>query len=287
MALHFNKIGIIGKYAAPTVSDTLRQLVRYLQSKKIEIMIDEETAKVWDGHQLQVADSDALGSCDLVIVLGGDGTFLNAARSLCHHKDTALLGLNLGRLGFLTDISPDEFEEKLDRILAGEYLEEDRFLLNSTVIRSGEMIDESIAFNDVVIHKCDVARMIEIDVYIDGVMVNTLRSDGLIISTPTGSTAYALSGGGPLMEAELNAMVLVPICPHTMSNRPIVIDAHSVVEVVIKGTGDAQLSCDGQINQKLQLNDGLIIRKHNHMVRMIHPADHNHFHILRAKLGWG
>lgn len=187
----------------------------------------------------------------------------------------------------MTDISPDEFETKLDRILAGEYLEEDRFLLNSTVIRSGEMIDESIAFNDVVIHKCDVARMIEIDVYIDGVMVNTLRSDGLIISTPTGSTAYALSGGGPLMEAELNAMVLVPICPHTMSNRPIVIDAHSVVEVVIKGTGDAQLSCDGQINQKLQFNDGLIIRKHNHMVRMIHPADHNHFHILRAKLGWG
>jgi NAD+ kinase len=129
--------------------------------------------------------------------------------------------------------------------------------------------------------------MIEIDVYIDGEMINTLRSDGLIVSTPTGSTAYALSGGGPLMEAELNAMVLVPICPHTMSNRPIVIDANSVVEVVIKGTGDAQLSCDGQVNKKLQLNDALIIRKHNHMVRMIHPADHNHFHILRAKLGWG
>lgn len=287
MALHFDKIGIIGKYATPTVSDTLPLLVRYLQSKDIEIMLDQETANIWDGHELQVGEREALGSCDLVIVLGGDGTFLSAARSLCHHKDMALLGLNLGRLGFLTDISPDEFESKLDRILAGEYLEEDRFLLNVTVIRGGEMISENIAFNDVVIHKCDVARMIEIDVYIDAVMVNTLRADGLIISTPTGSTAYALSGGGPLMEAELNAMVLVPICPHTMSNRPIVIDAHSVVEIVIKGIGDAQLSCDGQINQKLQLKDGLIIRKHNHMVRMIHPADHNHFHILRAKLGWG
>ena len=290
MPLHFKTIGIIGKYAAPTVSGPLRALVNFLRTKEIHLLLDYDTAMVWSDHGLDVIERGQMGShCDLVIVVGGDGTFLNAARTLGGAHDMALLGLNLGRLGFLTDISPDQMESKLERILNGEFLEEDRFMLHASVIRNNQLQHEHLAFNDVVVHKQDVARMIEIDTYIDATFITNMRSDGLIVSTPTGSTAYALSGGGPIMEPELNAMLLVPICPHTLNNRPIVIDANTVVEIVIKGDGNssAQVSCDGQMNEKLNCGDRLIIRKYEHMIRMIHPADHNHFHILRAKLGWG
>lgn len=289
MVEKFKRIGIIGKYADTSVSETLRTLTDYLQSRDITLLLDDATAEVWPDHGLEIANREQLGrQCDLAIIVGGDGTFLNAARSLAHH-DIALLGLNLGRLGFLTDISPDQMQTKLDEIFAGQYTEEDRFLLQCRVIRDGELISQSDAFNDVVVHKWDVARMIEVDTYVNGTFVNTLRSDGLIVSTPTGSTAYALSGGGPILQPCLNAMILVPICPHTMSNRPIVIDANTVVEIVIKGQGQvhAQISCDGQINLGVVAGDRVQIRKKEHAVRMIHPVDHDHFHILREKLNWG
>lgn len=289
MASTFRRIGIIGKYADSSVSATLRALSDYLAARDIPLLLDDATAAVWPEHGLEIVNREQLGrQCDLAIVVGGDGTFLNAARSLAHH-DIALLGLNLGRLGFLTDISPAEMQCKLDEIFAGQYTEEDRFLLQCRVLRDGELISQSDAFNDVVVHKWDVARMIEVDTYVNGTFVNTLRSDGLIVSTPTGSTAYALSGGGPILQPCLNAMILVPICPHTLSNRPIVIDANTVVEIVIKGQGQvhAQISCDGQINLGVMAGDRVQIRKKEHSVRMIHPVDHDHFHILREKLNWG
>ncbi len=289
MAENFNKIGIIGKYADSSVSETLHALTDYLRARDVSILLDEATADVWKDHDLEIGTRDQLGrECDLAIIVGGDGTFLNAARSLAHH-DIALLGLNMGHLGFLTDISPDEMQGKLDEIFAGQYTEEERFLLNCRVIRDGEQINRSEAFNDVVVHKWDVARMIEVDTYVNGTFVNTLRADGLIVSTPTGSTAYALSGGGPLMQPCLNAVVLVPICPHTMSNRPIVVDADTVVEIVIKGKRqmNAQVSCDGQINLGVVAGDRVQIRKKEHPVKLIHPVDHDHFHILREKLNWG
>lgn len=289
MVASFSHIGIIGKYADSSVSETLRALTDYLKSRDLPILLDDATAEVWPDHGLEIASRDHLGQqCDLAIVVGGDGTFLNAARSLAHH-DIALLGLNLGRLGFLTDISPNGMQAKLDEIFAGQYTEEERFLLQCRVIRDGEQISQSDAFNDVVVHKWDVARMIEVDAYINGTFVYTLRSDGLIVSTPTGSTAYALSGGGPIMQPCLNAVILVPICPHTMSNRPIVVDANTVVEIVVKGQGQvhAQISCDGQINLGVVAGDRIQIRKKEHPVTMIHPVDHDHFHILREKLNWG
>lgn len=289
MVEKFKKIGIIGKYADSSVSETLRALSDYLQSRDIDILLDDATAAVWPDHGLEIANREQLGrKCDLAIIVGGDGTFLNAARSLAHH-DIALLGLNLGRLGFLTDISPSDMQDRLDEIFAGQYTEEERFLLQCRVLRDGEQINQSDAFNDVVIHKSDVARMIEVDTYINGTFVYTLRSDGLIVSTPTGSTAYALSGGGPIIQPCLNAMTLVPICPHTMSNRPIVIDANTVVEIVVKGQGQvhAQISCDGQINLGVVAGDRIQIRKKEHPVNMIHPVDHDHFRILREKLNWG
>ncbi len=290
MADSFKRIGIIGKYADNTVGETLRVLCDYLQTRDVELLLDDATADFWPDHgALEIASRDQLGRrCDLIIVVGGDGTFLNAARSLATHNP-ALLGLNLGRLGFLTDISPDQMVERLDEILSGRYLEEERFLLHCRIIRDGELISESDAFNDVVVHKWDVARMIEVDTYVNGTFVNTLRSDGLIVSTPTGSTAYALSGGGPILQPCLNAVIMVPICPHTMSNRPIVVDADTVIEIVVKGQDQshAQVSCDGQINLGLVAGDRIQIRKKEHTVRLIHPDEHDHFQILRAKLNWG
>ena len=189
MVERFKQIGIIGKYADSSVSETLRALTDYLQARDVGILLDDATAEVWADNGLEVGNREQLGrKCDLAIVVGDDGTFLNAARSLAHH-DISLLGLNMGHLGFLTDISPDQMQEKLDEILSGQFNDEERFLLQCRVIRDGEQISQSDAFNDVVVHKWDVARMIEVDTYINGTFVNTLRSDGLIVSTPTGSTA--------------------------------------------------------------------------------------------------
>lgn len=289
MAESFNKIGLIGKYAAESAGETLQAVAEYLKARELPILLDEVSARVWPDSGLETANRDKIGKeCDLAIVIGGDGTMLNAARSLAGY-DIAILGINLGRLGFLTDISPDEFQEKLDEIFAGQFSEDERFLLHCTIIRNGEHINESEAFNDVVVHKWDVARMIEVDTYVNGTFVNTLRSDGLIVSTPTGSTAYALSGGGPIMQPCLDAVILVPICPHTMSNRPIVIDAGTIIEIVVKGHEEsrAQVTCDGQINLGLVSGDRIRISRKKHNIRLIHPVDHDHFHILREKLGWG
>ncbi len=289
MAGNFKRVGIIGKYADPTAGATLRALADHLLARNLEIVLDEATGEVWADHGLQTATREAIGErCDLVIVVGGDGTLLNAARSLAAY-DIALLGINLGRLGFLTDISPSEMEQKLDEVLAGHYNEDERFLLHCTVIREGEHVNESAALNDVVVHKWDVARMLETETIVNGQFLNTLRSDGLIVSTPTGSTAYALSGGGPILQPCLNAVVLVPICPHTMSNRPIVVDGNNVIEIVVGGAAHAhaQVTCDGQINFGLVTGDRVRIRKAEHKIRLLHPVDHDHFHILREKLHWG
>lgn len=289
MAETFKRIGLIGKYAASTAGDTLKAVSDYLRSRGIPVLLDEGSAKVWPDHGLQTASRAKIGNdCDLAIVVGGDGTLLNAARSLAAH-DISLLGINLGRLGFLTDISPSELQERLDEILAGQFTEDERFLLRCTIIRDGEQINESEALNDVVVHKWEVARMIEVDTYVNNTFVNTLRSDGLIVSTPTGSTAYALSGGGPILQPCLDAVILVPICPHTMSNRPIVVDAGTTIEIVVKGSQEsrAQVTCDGQINLGLVSGDRIRIRRTPYNIRLIHPVDHDHFHILREKLGWG
>ena len=289
MAERFQSVGLIGKYGDQTVGDTLTTLAAYLKTRDLTVMLDAATAEVWPDHGLETVSRETLGErSDLAVVVGGDGTLLNAARSLAPHN-TAILGINQGRLGFLTDISPAEMEQRLDEIFSGQYEEEDRFMLRCSIVRDGEHISESEAFNDVVIHKWDVARMIELDTYVNGRFVYTLRSDGLIVSSPTGSTAYALSGGGPILEPSLNATVLVPICPHTMSNRPIVVHGDSEVELVVKGTplSHAQVTCDGQINLGLVHGDRIHIRKAAHMVRLIHPVGHDHFHILREKLNWG
>lgn len=284
----FNTIGLIGKQNDPRVGEALDTLSHYLLEQGLSVYLDEVNADTVTNSALEVCTRNEIGKrCDLAIVVGGDGTLLNAARALADHN-VPLTGVNLGRLGFLTDISHDNMLEYLGEILQGHYITEERFLLNSAVIRQGEKLNEATAFNDVVIHKWNVARMIELETYINGKQVNQLRSDGLIIATPTGSTAYALSAGGPIIDPVLNALLLVPICPHTMSNRPIVINGDNEIEVVIcdRNHDNAQVTCDGQISFGLSAGDRIKIRKKEQPIHLIHPLQHDHYEILRAKLHW-
>jgi len=279
----FHSAGIIGKQNDdPRVSSTIRRLAMHLQARGLATRCEQATAAmIGAGDGLPLG---ALGACcDLILVVGGDGTFLHAARELAEH-DVPLLGINLGRLGFLVDVSPDQVEQDLDQVLAGRFDEDARTLL--TVECNGV---KGRAVNDIVVHKWNTVRMIELETYVDGRFVNAQRSDGIIVATPTGSTAYALSGGGPLIHPSLEALVLVPICPHTLSNRPLVIAGNSVVEFRICDfkPDQVRLTCDGQVD--LPLTDGAPIRieRSSHRVRLLHPPGHDHYGMLRAKLGWG
>jgi NAD+ kinase len=288
MTQAFNTVGIITKPGDPAVAETLNILAAELPQRQCEVLLDESAAAYVQEPRLPVTDRQSLAErCDLAIVVGGDGTLLNAARSLVE-AGVPVLGVNLGRLGFLADVSPGDMCQRLDEILAGRFEEDSRALLHASVIRNGKSVSESDALNDVVIHKWDIARMIELDTRIDGRYLNSLRADGLIVSTPTGSTAYALSGGGPIIEPSLPALVLVPICPHTLSNRPIVLSDQATIDILVHGddSNQAQITCDGQVNFSLVKGDIVRIRRKSKMLRLIHPGGHDHFEIMRKKLRW-
>ena len=284
----FSKIGIIGKPCDPKVKTTLRTLADHLSSHGLEVVAEVRANELLDNGVDAAYPLETLGEqCDLVIVVGGDGTFLGAARALAA-SGVPLLGVNVGRLGFLVDISPDALLDAVDRIFTGDFDEEYRFLLSACIGPSPQQDTQSPALNDVVLHKWNTPRMVEFETYIDGRFVNAQRSDGLIVSTPTGSTAYALSGGGPLLHPSLNALLIVPICPHTLSNRPIVVNGDSRIEIRICGGDHAhvRISCDGQNDREIGDGEQLYIHKSTHPVRLLHPKGHDHYKILRAKLGW-
>lgn len=279
----FQRIALIAKPEADGLSEVLSGLSAYLKQKGLEVLAGPNAARVL---KIKPHDLSDLGSqCDLALVIGGDGTLLSTARRLAN-TGIPMVGINLGRLGFLADISPAVMKESLDAILAGDYQQDERYLLEATV---GDQ-PPVLAFNDVVLHKWNMARMIEFETRIDGRLVHRQRSDGIIISTPTGSTAYALSGGGPLLTPGLDAMALVPICPHTLSNRPIVVGGQSEIEIQVCGRTDfkhVRITCDGQTNLELNEGDWLHVKKYSHPVHLIHPSDHDHFELLRVKLNWG
>ena len=281
----FQHIGLIAKHHDdPRIATTVARVVSHLGARGVRTSFEQATAT-----RLQRSDGvsiEHLGArCDLVLVVGGDGTFLHAARVLAEH-DVALVGINLGRLGFLVDILPDEIEARLEQILDGAYEADTRILLD---VRMGEQAVPERALNDAVIHKWNSIRMIEFETYIDGQFINAQRSDGLIVATPTGSTAYALSGGGPLLNPRLDALLLVPICPHTLSNRPVVVPGGSRIEIRVCDLEPEQvrLTCDGQIDLPLQAGAAIRIERSPRRIRVLHPPDHDHYRILRAKLGWG
>jgi len=279
-------IGLIVKNNERVVVDNLERLSDFLNDKQYRVLLDESITTPTAGASIVNRETLAQES-ELVIVIGGDGTLLSAARSLADYK-TPILGVNLGRLGFLVDVSPLDMLNIVEQVLAGKYIDESRFLLQAHVMRDDKEVKSSAAFNDIVVHIRDVARMIDFSTYIDGAFVNDQRADGLVVSTPTGSTAYALSSGGPLIHPSLEAMVLVPICPHTLSNRPIVIGSDSKVEIVINNTNQTtpQISWDGQYCMDLTAGDRIIIERKSTEVHLIHPEFYDYFQILRAKLRW-
>ena len=280
----FEHVGLVIKPdVTPGLVETLGELAEYLDRRGIRVHGDAQAGRLLNTECNELRS--LADKCDLVIVVGGDGTLLSAARSLAD-RGIPLLGINMGRLGFLVDISPRDMIETVEAVLAGKF-EEDRRLLLSASVNGGTA---ALALNDVVLHKWNVARMIEFETWVDDRFVSRQRSDGMIISTPTGSTAYALSGGGPLMAPGLDAISLVPICPHTLSNRPIVIRGDSTIDIVISRQTDVdavRLTCDGQESCGLGADATVTIRRHPLPVRLLHPSGHDHFSVLRAKLGWG
>jgi len=280
----FKNIGIITKRNDAQVNKCFSTLVKFLLKHNLDIFIDTPRSQT---NLNLVPNSEALGSCcDLVIVIGGDGTLLQAARLLAEY-DVRLLGVNLGRLGFLTDIYPNAMEKYLAEILGGFFIEENRFLLSAQAYRDDKCFTNCNALNDIVIHRGTMSHMLIFETLIDGHFVNCQRADGLVISTPTGSTAYALSAGGPIIHPSLNALVLVTICPHTLTSRPLVIDADSCIElhIALEQRGEAQLNGDGSLCQTLIPGDRIVIKKQQNIC-LIHPKGHDHYATLRAKLDW-
>jgi NAD+ kinase len=281
----FQRIAVIAKPdPGDRLTATLRDIERVVAAHGATLLPDERAALLL--ARGDACDFDDLTlQADLAIVVGGDGTLLSAARRLVDHE-IPLLGINLGRLGFLVDISPDAIDSALGPVLEGHFEVEERFLLHAQVGTEPSVL----ALNDVVLHKWNIARMIEFETWIDGRFVYTQRSDGVIISTPTGSTAYALSGGGPLLAPSLDAIALVPICPHTLSNRPIVVHAGSTIDISVCGNtdpADVRITSDGADITRIALGQRLRVRRHGIPIRLLHPLGHDHYDVLRAKLGWG
>lgn len=284
----FRSIGVIAKRGDTQLAPTLTRLLAHLGQRGREVVLDHTAAELMPGAPAGLPRKEIAARCDLAVVVGGDGTLLNAGRSLAE-AEVPILGVNQGRLGFLVDVSPEEMTARLDEILQGRFIEEPRTLLQACIRRDSRSIAQADALNDVVIHIRDVVRMIEFDTYIDGRMVNSQRADGIVVATPTGSTAYALSGGGPILHPALDALVLVPICPHTLSYRPIVVDGDRRIEIVLCGdeTTPAQIAFDGQSAVDLAPGDQVLITRKDKRLRLIHPEGYDYFHILRAKLRWG
>lgn len=284
----FKTIGIIGKPSDPGIADLLTTLYEHLTGQQYQVTVVEDNLHFFANPTPSSCPINKIGQCcDVAIAVGGDGTFLSAARAIAPF-DIPLIGINLGRLGFLVDISPGELSTKLFPILDGRYSEEQRYLLRAKIIRDGTVIHEERAVNEVAIHRWVTPSMIEIVTRIDNVFLNSQRSDGLIISTPTGSTAYALSAGGPILYPSLNALVLVPLNPHTLSNRPIVIHDSAEIEISFCQTKqiNALVTCDHIEIPEVLISDKILIKKEPKPITILHPEDHDFFQILRKKLNW-
>jgi NAD+ kinase len=289
MSRRFGTIALTGKYRDPRVGDSMLILARHLDASGIRVLLDPAVRMEFPGVPVRsVSESELAEAADLVIAVGGDGTMLYASR-LVAGRDVPLLGINRGRLGFLADITPGEMLRRLDEVLAGNY-DEDRRLMLEAVIDNGEApARRALALNDVVVQKHATGRMLDFENWVNGVYVNTHGGDGLVIATPTGSTAYALSGGGPIIHPSLDAITLVPICPHTLSDRPIVIRADARIEVRVLERPDtrAEVACDGLPLGELAAGECLLVRAAAERVVLIHPRGHDYFRLLRSKLHWG
>jgi NAD+ kinase len=289
LILSFKRIGLVVKRNHTAAAETYHRLVPFLRVRYVKLFLDSHSAETLSHDtQITVTSLEEMGrQCDLIIIIGGDGTLLQAARSLSVYE-VRILGINLGRLGFLTDLNPQHIESHLEPILAGKFHEERRFLLRAIVYRDDEVLHHAWGFNDVLLQKWNTAYMMSFTVTIDGQLLGHQRADGLLLSTPTGSTAYCLSAGGPILQPDVDAITLLSICPHTLSNPAMILNGNSQVEItLLPSQGDnVQLMCDAVPQQLLQAGDCIHIQKHRH-IWLVHPCNHDHFATLRNKLHWG
>ncbi len=282
----FRTAALIGKYQSPEIAGALLELASFLKGRGLAVLVEEGTASAIGANGNRVASYETIASqADLAIVLGGDGTMLNAARRLAEHQ-VPLVGVNQGRLGFMTDIARQDMIPSITALLEGKFGAEQRFLLDVEVLRGGERVLHTLALNDVVANKGDIGRMIEMEIRVDGEFVYLLRADGIIVATPTGSTAYALSANGPILHPAVPGIALVPLCPHALSNRPITVCDQSVIEITLPAPHDGRIHCDGQLRFDAYAGDCLRIHRSRHQVTLLHPPGYSYLAMLREKLHW-
>lgn len=293
MDCRFHLVGLVGKYQstgssahALIVRRVVEELAQFLAREGCEVFVERDTASATGLAHFAALDVAQIGhQCDLCLVVGGDGTMLGIGRQLAPH-DVPLIGINLGRLGFMTDIPFDRYREVLRPMLQGLYEEESRSLIQGRVIRDGRCVFDTLAMNEVVVNRGAASGMVELRVEVDGRFVANQRADGLIVSTPTGSTAYSLSAGGPILHPSIPGWVLVPIAPHTLSNRPIVLSDNSEITIEIVSGRDASASFDTQTVASLLHGDRVTVRRSVHRTRFLHPRGWSYFDTLRNKLHW-
>jgi NAD+ kinase len=278
-------IGIICKTGISESTEILSELVPWLKQKGHETIIDEDIASLIDieGSPRSQIPKES----DMIIVLGGDGTMLSVCR-LVGEREIPILGVNIGGLGFLTEVQKGEIYDVLERVLKGECPVEERLMIKAHVYRNNEIIAEYVAMNDVVVNKGALARIIDLETYIDRYYITTFKADGLIVSTPTGSTAYALSAGGPILYPTLKSIMLAPICPHMLTNRPIVLPDNVLIEMILRSPAeDVFLTVDGQVGFSLHLNDIIEVKKAPYKTKLVVPCEKKYFEVIRTKLKWG
>ena len=282
----FRTIALIGKYQSKEVAAALATLAAFLRERGLEVLIEQGTASSTGTAGYVVAPYEEIGSrADMAVVLGGDGTMLNTARRLAGYG-VPLVGVNQGRLGFMTDIARGHMLEKVADVLEGRYQEEHRLMLDAEVLRGGERVFHNLALNDVVLSKGDLGRMIEFQLHVDGEYIYNQRSDGMIVCTPTGSTAYALSANGPILHPSVHGIALVPLCPHALSNRPITLGDRSIIDITLVHPHDARVHCDGQTHFDARAGDTVRIVRSQRSITLLHPPGYSYFDMLREKLHW-
>lgn len=284
----FNCIGLIGVPRQPEALATHEMLYNWLIKNNYRVLVENRLQKHLAFPVAEYASLDEIGqSAELAIVIGGDGNMLRAARYLSHYN-IKIIGINRGNLGFLTDITPDKAVASLSEVLSGEYIDDSRFLLEITLYnKKGESTVSSFAVNEIVLHPAQVAHMIDYDAYINDKKAFSQRADGVIISTPTGSTAYSLSAGGPILTPELDAFIITPMFPHSLSARPLVIKSDNIIRIKLpNATESLQVACDSQIILTAEPTDEIVIKRAPYEFHLIHAANHNYFRNLSTKLGW-
>lgn len=286
MAEEFSRIAVMGRDDDPRVREPMAELVEHLTNRGLEVLLPDQ-APVRDDCQ-RYPEEQLATLADLFIAVGGDGTMLYSAR-LASDRDVPLLGVNRGRLGFLADVKPDEMIASVDEVLAGRYLRDSRLQLRASLTRADGSVEARDALNDVVLQRVETGRMVDFETRIANRYVNTHAGDGLIIATPTGSTAYALSCGGPIIEPQLDAIVVVPVCPHTLTDRPLVISAGERIELRLLDRADtkAEITVDGHALGGIDPDDRLTISAAPTRITLIHPPGYDYYAILRSKLFWG